>query len=254
MAPRYESAAMAAERPSFTATVSAITDAFGDPRGAASTVRRDRRTRAGRRGHGGRRRRARSACIRTSLATISTSSPPAATSRSSQRPRRRRRGRPTVEALRRGGRRESPSSRCAATISCCRCSVGRSPCCRRRGRGDGRGGRRRVRPGDGGRADRRRARRRPALAALGDAGGRRRAHRPRVRRPHADSRNDRPADHQRPLPVRRRGDRAPGDLCRRPGHGARACSGALPVVRRSDVATEASLPKATRSARPRSRP
>ena len=69
-------------------------------------------------------------------------------------------------------------------------------------------------------------RRRPALAALGAARRRRRAHRPRLRRPHADgSRHaDRAAHRQRPLPVRRRRHRAPGDLRRRPRHGARACS------------------------------
>ena len=38
---------------------------------------------------------------------------------------------------------------------------------------------------------------------------------------HAERRNDRAADHQRPLPVRRRRHRAPGDLRRRPRHGAR---------------------------------
>ena len=88
-----------------------------------------------------------------------------------------------------------------------------------RGRGDGRGGRRHVRPGDGHRAHRRRARRRAALAALGDAGRRRRPHRPRLRRPHAAGAQRWSADHQRPLPVRRRGHRSPGDLRRRPGHG-----------------------------------
>ena len=57
-----------------------------------------------------------------------------------------------------------------------------------RGRGDGRGGRRHVRPGDGRRAHRRRARRRAALAALGDAGRRRRPDGARLRRPHGGRR------------------------------------------------------------------
>ena len=88
---------------------------------------------------------------------------------------------------------------------------------------------------------RRRSRRRPTVAALGDAGRRRCPDGPRLRRPHGRRRpRQRPADHQRPLPVRHGRHRPPGDLRRRPRHGP---GDAQRAVRRGadvEVATEAS--------------
>ena len=94
-----------------------------------------------------------------------------------------------------------------------------------------------------------RSRRRPPLAAVGDAGRRRCADGARLRRPRRPA--QRPAaDHQRPLPVRRCGHRAPGDLRRRSRHGEGHARRAL--CGDTDVSTEASLPRATPSAPPRS--
>ena len=152
--------------------------------------------------------------------------------RGRHRPHRRRR-RPAVEALPRHRARTWPSS-CPVRQDelSSRCSAGRSS----------------LLPGDAAEAmaeevglqygqamalamggtdpaDAERARRRPGAALVPRRAPRRgrRAHRPRLRRPRRAPRR-RPAHRVRPLPVRRRGHRAPGDLRRRPRPGARACS------------------------------
>ena len=207
---------------------------------------RPRRRRRCHRGAGG---RARSACTPTSPATTSTSSRPAATSRSGQRPHRRRRRRPPVEALPRRRRRDRPSSRCAATISCCRCSAGRSTLLppTRPSRWPSRSAQEYGRAmaagftGEALAAGQRSLR--SAMQAVADA-----LDGPRLRRPRREP--QRPAaDHQQPLPVRRCGHRAPGDLRRRPRHGQGHARRAR-RRRRRRVTTESSRPAATRSAPP----
>ena len=145
------------------------------------------------------------------------------------------------------------TSRCAATISCWRCSAGRSTACpttrprrwpRRSAHEYGRAmaagltgdalaaGQRSLRSAMQAVAD--------ALTAHGFAA-------------HAESRQRPAADHQRPLPVRHGRHRPPGDLRRRPRHGQAGCSSALVDVDGDDSATSPpsrARPAATRSAPP----
>ena len=115
------------------------------------------------------------------------------------------------------------SSRSATTTCSSRCSAGRSPLLpAERGRGDGRGGRRRVRPGHGRGAwatpaDGQRSFR-TALHAVADALT---AHGFAA---HAEQHGDELRIVVRALPVRRRRHRAPGDLRRRPRAWCGACS------------------------------
>ena len=141
-------------------------------------------------------------------------------------------------------------SRCAATISCCRCSAGRSSCSRRRSRAMaeqvGAEYGRAMAAGFTG----------EALAAgqrsmrVGDAGRRRRARRPTASPPTPSSRNDRLRIINDHCPFGDVAHRAPGDLRRRPRHGARACSSELYDGELGVITTESSRPAATRSARP----
>ena len=235
-----------AQGPAFTAAVSAITDAFGDPT--------RRRIYLFARDHGGA-----DGVTAAAVAAEVGVHPNVARHHLDKLAAggyvevvvalrdRRAPGRAAVEALRRRGhdgvRRRRPGAQRRPRPGPAR--PGARPAAATRGRGDGRGGRGDVRPGDGRRAHRRRARHRAALAALGDAGRRRRAHRPRLRRPHGLRRGrraarNRPAHHQRPLPVRHRRHRPPGDLRRRPRHGARDAQRALRAGDDVEVATEAS--------------
>ena len=247
-----------ASSPSFTATVSAITDAFGDPTRRGSTCspattiapgasRRCRSTRCHR--LDGRRRGRRAPNVaRHHLDKLAAGG----YLEVGRRPCRAAPGRPPVEALRRVADASiRVDSRCAATISCCRCSGGRSTCSRsdeaeamaeQVGQEYGRAMAAGL-TGDALAAGQR-------IAALGDAGGGRRAHGARVRRPRRGP--QRPAaDHQQPLPVRRGGHRAPGDLRRRPRHGQGHARRARSRRRRlGDVTTESASPAATRSAPP----
>ena len=196
----------------------------------------------------------RSACTPTSPATTSTSSPPAATSRSS------RRG--VATAGRRAGR---PSKRYVAVANAFDAGVpvrsddlvlallgralDRLP--RARGRGDGRGGRRRRTAGrwpPGSPATR---------SPPGSARCARRCRPSPTRSPRTASPptwppapHERPADHQRPLPVRHRRHRPPGDLRRRPRHGARHAQRA----RTATATTSRSPPRPARPAATRSAP
>jgi hypothetical protein len=90
---------------------------------------------------------------------------------------------------------------------------------------------------------------RAPFAAVGDAGRRRRAHRARVRGPRRGSQRS-AADHQQPLPVRRRRHRASGDLRRRPRHGAGMLAALVDRRRRSATSSPSELAAATRSAPP----
>ena len=121
----------------FTAAVSAITDAFGDPtrRRIYLFVRAQTGPTATATAMASRRRRwpPRSACTPTSPATTSTSWRPAGTSRSPARPQDgiAAQGRAPVEALRRRPDRHGRTrSRCTPTISCWPCSGRRWPGCR----------------------------------------------------------------------------------------------------------------------------
>ena len=173
--------------PAFTAAVSAITDAFGDPtRRRIYLYTRD----AGPtwRGHRRRRGRPRSASTPTSPATTSTSWPPAGTSRSSRRDpldAGRPPGRPPVEALRRGRAVTEPTFPVRSddlVLALLGRALDRLPRHEAEAMAEEVGASygRAMAAG----AHRRRPRRRSAVAALGDAGRRRRPHRPRVRRPH----------------------------------------------------------------------
>ena len=168
-----------------------------------------------------------SSCTPTSPATTSTSWPPAATSRS-----RAGTGQPAA-----------PAGRRSATASTERAMAARVPGPPRRparhaarpgaraapagrGRGDGRGGRRRVRPG----------RWPPIVRAGGDPAPvvpRRRCtpwptpSPPTASPPTPRARRRPAADRLRALPVRRRRHRAPGDLRRRPRAWCKGMLGAL---------------------------
>ena len=180
--------------------------------------------------------------------------------RRGRQPHRRRRRAPrraAVEALRRRGvqRARRRRARCAATTSCWRCSGGRSTACRAHeaeamaeevgatyGRAMAAGltgdalaaGQRSLRSAMQAVAD--------ALTAHGFA-----AHMASAEPPAPA----RAADHQRPLPVRHRRQRPPGDLRRRPRDGARHAQRAVRRRRRRRRRHRpAARPAATRSARP----
>ena len=245
-----------ASSPSFTATVSAITDAFGDPtrRGASTcspaTTARCPSSAWRHRLDGGAevgvhpnvaRHRLDKLAAGGYLEVVSGGAPRAPA------PAARRSATSVADAgvaTSMSGAQRRPGAGAARASA--------RPPAARRGRGDGRGGRPGVRPGDGRRADRRRwppasASLRSAMQAVADALT---AHGFAA---HADQAQRPAADHQQPLPVRRRGHRAPGHLRGRPRHGegdARRAVTSTDPTRLGDVVTESSLPAATRSAPP----
>ena len=203
----------------FSSAVTAITSAFGDPtrRGIYLFAHEHDRRRDRRRGG------------RALRAAPQRGPPPPrqagrrrATSRSPSAGRRGGR-RPPVEAL--PGRRPTGStstSPSATTTSSSRCSAGRSRCCRPSGprrwpRRSALEYGRAMAARDG------RRRRRPALVPRRAPRGRRRPHRPRLRRPRREAGAELRIV-SRALPLRRRRRRAPGHLRGRPRAWSRACS------------------------------